>query len=178
MVYHLYRPVNSICGFTQETLNAMAANIEGREFRRQFLCQRNLPPEHPCACSTGDIECFFSVMRDTLGSDFALKRVLYAWRRLCIEFSKRVDPHLPFYYYTSAHGRFYEAPRPSFSVPSQQPRQAQRPRQREMLAGHNLGRTTLPTPGSRSVRLTYHNVPVNMPPAPGAHSHVTDHPYS
>ena len=71
MVYHLYRPVNSICGFTQEALNAMAANIEGRE----FLCQHNLPPEHPHACSTDDVECFFSVMQDTLGSDFALKRV-------------------------------------------------------------------------------------------------------
>lgn len=93
------RPVNNICGFTRETLNAMVANIEGREFRRRFLSQHNLPPEHPRASSTDDVECFFSVMRDMLGSDFTLKHVLYAWRRLCIEFSKRVDPHLPFYYY-------------------------------------------------------------------------------
>ena len=32
MLFFLYRSVNSICGFTRETLNAMIANIEGREF--------------------------------------------------------------------------------------------------------------------------------------------------
>ena len=51
-------------------------------------------------------------------------------------------------------------------------------RQLEILAGKAPGRTTLPTPGSRSVRLMYHNVPVNMPPAPRVSSHMTDHPYS
>lgn len=173
----LYRPVNCICGFTRETLNAMVANIEGREFRRVFLSSLNLPPEHPRACSTDDVECFFSVMRDTLGNDFTLKRVFYAWKRMCLEFAKRVDAKLPFYYFTSAHGRFYEGPRPSFNVPPQRQPHASRPRQREMLAGQAPGRTTLPVTGSRTVRLNYHNVPISMPPAPQAHSHITDHPY-
>ena len=142
-----------------------------------FLASQTLPPEHPRACSTDDVECFFSVMRDTLGSDFALKQVLYAWKHMCLEFAKRVNPDLPFYYFTSAHGRFYEAPRPSFNVPPPRQPQAQRPRQREMLVGQAPGRTTLPVAGSRSVRVTYHNVPISMPPPPQEHSHITDHPY-
>lgn len=174
----LCRSVNTICGFTRETLNAMVANIEGREFRRIFLLSRDLPPEHPRACSTDDVECFFSVLRDNLGTDFTLKRVQYAWRRSCIEFSKRIDPNLPFYYFTSAHDRFYEAPRPSFSLPSHNQPSVQRVRRSEMLTGQAAGRTTLPAAGSRSVRLTYHNVAVSMPPAPQQQSHITDHTYT
>ena len=173
----LHRNVNAICGFTRETLNAMIANIEGREFRRRYLLSSNLPPEHPRACSTNDVECFFSVLRDSLGTDFTLKRIQNAWRRSCIEFSKRIDPNLPFYYFTSAHDRFYEAPRPSFSVPPRKPR-VQRVRQREMLTGQAPGRTTLPTAGSRSVRLTCHNVVINTPPVPNQPSHITDHTYT
>ena len=36
-------PVNCIHGFSRETLNAMVANIERREFRRCYLASRNLP---------------------------------------------------------------------------------------------------------------------------------------
>ena len=157
----------------------MVANIEGRELRRQFLYSHNLPPDHPRACTTDDVEYFFTIMWDMLGSDFALKRVFYTWKRLCIEFSKTVDLELPFYYFIAAHGRFYEASRPSFiNVPPRHQPKTQRLMQQEMIAGQPPGRTTLPTPGSRSVRLTYHNVPVNMPPAPHVQSHATDHPYS
>ena len=175
---HSCRSVNSVCGFTRETLNAMSANIEGREFRRIFLLSRNLPPEHPRACSTDDVECLFSVLRDNLGADFTLKRVQYSWRRCCREFAKHIDPSLPFYYFTSAHDRFFESSRPDFSIPSRNEPRVKRVRCREMLSGQAPGRTTLPTAGSRSVRLTYHNVAVNMPPAPQQHSHVTDHTYT
>ena len=156
-----------VCGFSRATLNAMVANIEGRDFRQTYLLSRNLPSEHPRASSTDDVEC---VLRDNLGSDFTLKRVQYAWRRSCIEFSKRIDPNLPFYYFTSSHDRFHEGPRPSFSVPPSKPR-VQRVRQREMLTGQAPGRTSLPISGSRSARLS-------MPPAPCQPSHITDHMYT
>ena len=156
----------------------MIANIEGREFRRAFLLSRNLPPEHPRACSTDDVECFFSVLRDNVGSNFTLKRVLYSWRRSCIEFSKRIDPNLPFYYFTSSHDRFYEGARPSFSIPSSKPPSVQRFRRREMLTGQAPGRTSLPAAGSKSTRLTFYNVPINIPPPPSQESHITDHTYT
>ena len=31
--------------------------------------------EHPGASSTDDVECFFSMLRDTVGKDFTLKEV-------------------------------------------------------------------------------------------------------
>jgi hypothetical protein len=135
-------------------------------------------PEHPRACSTDDVECFFSVLRDNVGSNFTLKRVLYAWRRSCIEFSKRIDPNLPFYYFTSSHDRFHEGARPSFSIPSSKPPSAQRFRRREMLTGQAPGRTSFPAAGSKSTRLTFHNIPINIPPPPSQQSHITDHTYT
>ena len=54
---------------------ALIANIESREWRRQFCSKNGLPPEHPRASSTDDVECFFSVLRDNVGKDFTLKEV-------------------------------------------------------------------------------------------------------
>ena len=65
--------------FSRETLIALAANIESREWRRQYSVDNNLPMQNPRASSTDDVECFFSVLRDTVGKDFTLKEV-----RCCI----------------------------------------------------------------------------------------------
>ena len=54
---------------------AVFANIETREWRSVFNNNNNIPPEHPRASTTDDIECFFSVLRDTVGKDFTLKEV-------------------------------------------------------------------------------------------------------
>jgi hypothetical protein len=51
-----------------------------------------------------------------IGNHFTCKAVLLEWRKICIEFSKRLDRDLPFYYYTSIHERFYEGQRTSFNV--------------------------------------------------------------
>ena len=77
-----------------------------------------VPVEHPRASTTDDVECFFSMMRDLLGSSFRLTTVMQEWRKICIEFDKRLDPQLPFYYYTSDHDRYYEGERPSFNIPT------------------------------------------------------------
>ena len=54
---------------------ALAANIETREWRRKYNVENGIPPEHPRASTTDDVECFFSVLRDTVGKDFTLKEV-------------------------------------------------------------------------------------------------------
>ena len=64
-------------------------NVKGHEFQH-----RNQQLEYLRAGTTDDVECFFSLIRDNLGRDFILKRVQYEWRKLCIEFSKRIDPSL------------------------------------------------------------------------------------
>ena len=52
-------------GFTRETLIALAADIETR-WRRGFNLMNGIPMKHPCSSTTDDIECFFSVVRDTV----------------------------------------------------------------------------------------------------------------
>ena len=54
---------------------ALFADIESREWRRGFLAREGLPEEHPRASTTDDVECFFSVLRDSVGKDFTLKEV-------------------------------------------------------------------------------------------------------
>ena len=68
-----YRP---IAGFSRETVIALAANIESRRWRNHYTISNNLPLEHPRASSTDDVECFFSVLHDSVGKDFTMKEVI------------------------------------------------------------------------------------------------------
>ena len=49
-------------------------------------------------------------MRDTIGANFTTKQVKFGFRKVSLEFEKRLDPQLPFYYHTSTHTRFSEGP--------------------------------------------------------------------
>lgn len=71
----IFRPLNDVRGFTRETLIALAADIETRQWRRGFNLMNGIPVEHPRSSTTDDVECFFSVVRDTVGKDFTLKQV-------------------------------------------------------------------------------------------------------
>lgn len=62
-------------GLTRETLIALAADIETRIWRAKLLEMSSLPPEHPRSSTTDDVECFFSILRDTVGKDFTLQQV-------------------------------------------------------------------------------------------------------
>ena len=87
-----HRDVGCVCGFTRQVLVALIADIETREWRRRELVALSLPPEHPRASTTDDVECFFRVLRDFVGKDFTLKQVKFAWRKVCVEFQKRLNP--------------------------------------------------------------------------------------
>ena len=50
--------------------------------------ERGHSEEHPRASTTDDVECFFSMMRDLLGSSFQLTTVMQEWRKICVEFDK------------------------------------------------------------------------------------------
>ena len=69
------RDLNSIRGFSRETLNALIADIESREWRRAYCIKNGIPPEHPRSSTTDDVECFFSVLRDSVGKHFTLREV-------------------------------------------------------------------------------------------------------
>lgn len=77
-----FRNVNGVRGFSRETLIALAANIESREWRREYNLKHDIPAEHPRASTTDDVECFFSVLRSTVGKDFTLKEVCWSYHCL------------------------------------------------------------------------------------------------
>ena len=129
----IYRDIKGMCGFTREVLVAVVADIETAEWRRIELQNQSQPPEHPRASTTDDVECFFSVIRDLVGKDFSLKQVKYTWRKMCVKYEKRIDPELPYYYYTSAHDRFYEGDRPSFNEAKKKKKKTRLP-QREIAS--------------------------------------------
>lgn len=111
--------------------------------------------------------------------NFFPQQVFYGWRRVCIEFDKRLDPELPFYYYTSTHDRFYEGQLPSFDETPAKPRKQRVPRREQ--PGANVGqRVALVSRGSASTRATFHNYPVDLPPPPatGQQLVMMEHSYA
>lgn len=80
-----------VIGFTRELVFALTTGIESVEWRRR-------PPENPCAGTTDDMECIFSIMRDLIGKHFTLRHMRYAWRKICAEFTKRLDLDIVFHY--------------------------------------------------------------------------------
>ena len=77
--------MTSVCGFTQEVLSALIANIQTIELRWQQIAQDSLQHSN----NTDDVECFFSVMRDQVGTNFTLKQAQFAWRKVRLEFQCR-----------------------------------------------------------------------------------------
>lgn len=176
--------MSTIRGFTRETLIALTTTIESREWMRRKNVSLYLPPEHPRSSTTDDVECFFSLLRSMIGNHFTVKDVQITWRKLCIEFTKRLDKDLPFFYSTSKHERFFEGDRPSFNQfqkPKSNPRH-QRVRRREQPGNLAPGRATLVQSGAKSVRRQFHNLPVELPPPTSvSDSHlqsVSEHSYA
>lgn len=107
------RTVN-VLGFTKETVYALTTGIESVEWKRREYAGLGCKPETPRSSTTDDVECMFSIMRDLRGKHFTLREARYTWRKCCIEFAKRLDPDIGFYYFSSSHDHFYEGERPHF----------------------------------------------------------------
>ena len=72
----ILRPIKGIQGFTREIVVALVANCESLELRREEYQHRGLPPEHPRASSTDDVEGFIALLHDQLGDVFDHKAFL------------------------------------------------------------------------------------------------------
>ncbi len=101
----------TVLGFTREiVIVGIIVGIESVEWkRREYAVLKN-----PRLSRTDDVECMFSIMRDLTGKYFTLREARTTWRKCCIQFSKRSDPDLGFYYFSSSYDRFYEGDRPNF----------------------------------------------------------------
>ena len=92
------------------------------------------------------------------------------------EFLKRMDPDLPFYYHTSSHNRFYEGLMPDFSTKPRRDKQQKRVQRYELLGADN--RVTFAVCKTGSIRATFHNAPVDLPPPPNMYNPLTyEHTY-
>lgn len=88
------------------------------------------------------------------------------------------DKDLPFHYYTSTKDRYYEGERPPFFVPPDTDHNVMpRVPRREQPAIFISGTATLPTRGTQSTRLVYHNKPIDLPPLPNDPINVIEHTY-
>ena len=123
------------------------------------------------------MECFFSCLRDKLGKDFITKKVQQQWRKISIEYHKRLDPDLAYYYFTANHDRFYEGYRPDFGEKGSCNCKTKRASKRERLAFVS-GRADIPINKEMSTRVKFHNKPVDLPPLSCSDIHITDHSYS
>ena len=175
-----HRDISCVRGFTRQVLIGVITDIESREQKRIWNANNGIPPENPRASTTDDVECFFSTMRDAVGKNFTLKQVQPEMRKICKEFAKRQDSELPYFYFTSAHGRFYEGEQPHFNEGKEGKRNPRkmRPQRREMAGNLAPGRVTLAVHGTQSKRMQFHNVPVDLPPPPGTSLiHSFEHSY-
>ena len=89
-----------------------------------------------------------------------------------MKFKKRLDPEL----LTSA-GRFYERSMAEFCVPALKPRKLHHAYQRKLLgASHHV---TLAVHGAGSIRASFHNLRVYLPPLPHhPNQFVLEHSYA
>ena len=91
--------MKGLLGFSRETVIALTTNIESCEWKRREYATLGHVQEHPRASSTDDVERLFSIMRDLSGKHFTVRVARYNWRKICIEFSKRLNPDLGFFYH-------------------------------------------------------------------------------
>ena len=77
-----YKSVSGVCGFTRETYIAITTNTESHAWRRWEFASAGIPPEHPHASSSEDVE--FICLCDNVGKIFTLKEVQV---KVCMEFT-------------------------------------------------------------------------------------------
>ena len=163
------RPIKGICGLTPEAVVGLVANLESRELRRVEYKQRGITFEHPRASSTDDVEGIIATMHEMVGEAFDIKQFTDEQPKILNEFNKRIDPALPFFYWTGANERFSEFELPSFNQPSGEGITERLDRivisRRGDPGVFVSDRASLPQTGQLTARAKYHRAPVELPPA-------------
>ena len=163
-----FRPIKNIRGLTREVTIGLIANLKSRELRRQEYLARNIPPEHPRASGTDDVESLFALLHEMLGSIFDIKQFRDEQAKILNEFNKKISPDLKFYYWTGAKERYTEFDLPSFNEPSGHDKMERLDKVKFSRRGDPgvfvANRASLPQKGQLTVRAKFHKVPVELPP--------------
>ena len=160
------RPIKGILGFTREIVVALIANCESLELQRQEYVARGIPPEHPRASSTDDVEDFFSLLHSHLGDIFDHQTFMQQQPKLLSEFIKMIDPDLSFYYWTGHKHRYTSEPLPSFNETSGKVERLDRVKvsRRSDPGVFVANRASLPQRNSSTARATFHRAAERLPP--------------
>ncbi|XP_035694410.1 uncharacterized protein LOC118428452 [Branchiostoma floridae] len=163
------RPIKGIQGLTREVVVALLCNIESQEQRRHMTTTHGLPPEHPRAGTSDDVEAFIATLHGMLGPIFDHKTFRENFRKICHEYCKRLDQDLPFWYHTGINERF-QTKLPSFDQPSGATERLDRTRVSKFADPgiDNPCRVQMPRKGARTVRNQFHNLEERLPPPPQA----------
>ena len=129
---------------------------------------RGLPPEHPRASGSDDVEGIIGLMHDMLGDIFDMKQFIDAQRKIFNEFTKRIDPDLKFFYWSGTKERYTDIELPSFNQPSNGTGKERLDNVNLSRRGH-LGvfvanRASLQQRGQLTAREKFHRDPVELPP--------------
>lgn len=142
--------------------------MESRELRRLEYQSRELPPEHPRASATDDVEGMIGSMHDMLGNIFDVKQFLEAQPKIVNEFTKRIDLELGFYYWTGSKERYSEFELPSFNQPTGDGKKERLDKALLSRRGDPgvfvANRASLPQKGQLTARAKFHRDPVALPP--------------
>lgn len=162
----ILRPIKGLQGFTREIVVALVANCESMEVQIEEYRERRLSPEHPCASSTNDVEGFIALQQDQLGDVSDHKAFLSQQTKILNELSKKIDPDLPFYYWTGHRQRYSADPLPSFNEPSGDIERLDRIRLSRCsdLGVFVANRASLPQRHSLTARATFQRAPERLPP--------------
>ncbi|KAI8517795.1 hypothetical protein Bbelb_038120 [Branchiostoma belcheri] len=162
-----------VLGWSRETLIAVTANIESVELRRS----ENVVighEEHPRASTTDDVEGFFAGLHRHLGNTFTLKELHARWPTEVREFSKRIDPDLPFYYWTSSERYRGDELYPSFNEAGNKTLRLHRIQscRREDASIFTSARGFLPVRNRATIRQMIHRPEVPLPEVPNMLPHL------
>lgn len=162
------RPIKGIRGLTQEAVIGLVANLESRELDRVEYKERSLPPEHPRATATDDMEGIIALMHEMLGEIFDVKQFLDAQPKILHGFKKHIYPELHSYYWTGAKERYREFQLPSFNEPSGEGIIERLDRVVLSRRGDPgvfvANRAALPQRGQLTAGAQFHRTPVQLPP--------------
>ena len=74
LTIHYYRSLKGVRGFTRETLSALLVDIESRQWHRVYNQENYIPPEHPRASTSDNVESFFQCTQRHGGEGFHSQR--------------------------------------------------------------------------------------------------------
>ena len=155
---------------TREIIVAVTTNIESQEFRRCYGEEKGLPPEHPRAGSSDDVEGIFAFLHELLGPIFGEKEFHDAMPKVMLEYTKKCDPELPFYHYTGVNERFKSGNLCSFNQPSEHAERLDvvKISRRADPGVFVVNRAIIPQRGQLTVRAAHFRPAEELPPPPPA----------